>query len=366
MIKEHVNRIPVHMDGKIIYDIVLEDSFDSLAKEISVLGTEKKKICIIADSNVADIYLDEVTRILFGCCREVTSYVFPAGEENKNLKTVQGAYEHLILNHYDRKDLLVALGGGVTGDLCGFVAATYLRGVDFVQIPTTLLSQVDSGIGGKTGVDFDSYKNMVGAFHMPKLVYTNVSVLRTLPDNQFSGGMGEVIKHGLIRDREYFDWIAANKEKILAKDADTLKLLIQGSDFIKREVVEIDPTEQNERATLNFGHTLGHAIEKLKNFTMLHGHCVAVGTLAAMNICKERGLVNQDEINAYRALMEYFSIPTSVSGLDPEEVIAATKNDKKMEAGVIKFILLDRVGHAYIDRTVTKEEMERALAAIFR
>ena len=324
MIKEHVNRIPVHMDGKTIYDIVLEDSFDSLAKEISVLGTEKKKICIIADSNVADIYLDEVTRILFGCCREVTSYVFPAGEENKNLKTVQGAYEHLILNHYDRKDLLVALGGGVTGDLCGFVAATYLRGVDFVQIPTTLLSQVDSGIGGKTGVDFDSYKNMVGAFHMPKLVYTNVSVLRTLPDNQFSGGMGEVIKHGLIRDREYFDWIAANKEKILAKDADTLKLLIQGSDFIKREVVEI------------------------------------------MNICKERGLVNQDEINAYRALMEYFSIPTSVSGLDPEEVIAATKNDKKMEAGVIKFILLDRVGHAYIDRTVTKEEMERALAAIFR
>lgn len=366
MIKEHVNRIPVHMDGKTIYDIVLEDSFDSLAKEISVLGTEKKKICIIADSNVADIYLDEVTKILSGCCREVTSYVFPAGEANKNLKTVQGAYEHLILNHYDRKDLLVALGGGVTGDLCGFVAATYLRGVDFVQIPTTLLSQVDSGIGGKTGVDFDSYKNMVGAFHMPKLVYTNVSVLRTLPDNQFSGGMGEVIKHGLIRDREYFDWIAANKEKILAKDADALKLLIQGSDFIKREVVEIDPTEQNERATLNFGHTLGHAIEKLKNFTMLHGHCVAVGALAAMNICKERGLVNQDEIDAYQALMEYFSIPTSVSGLDPEEVIATTKNDKKMEAGVIKFILLDRVGHAYIDRTVTKEEMERALAAIFR
>ena len=198
MIKEHVNRIPVHMDGKTIYDIVLEDSFDSLAKEISVLGTEKKKICIIADSNVADIYLDEVTRILFGCCREVTSYVFPAGEENKNLKTVQGAYEHLILNHYDRKDLLVALGGGVTGDLCGFVAATYLRGVDFVQIPTTLLSQVDSGIGGKTGVDFDSYKNMVGAFHMPKLVYTNVSVLRTLPDNQFSGGMGFLILIGTV------------------------------------------------------------------------------------------------------------------------------------------------------------------------
>lgn len=182
MIKEHVNRIPVHMDGKTIYDIVLEDSFDSLAKEISVLGTEKKKICIIADSNVADIYLDEVTRILFGCCREVTSYVFPAGEENKNLKTVQGAYEHLILNHYDRKDLLVALGGGVTGDLCGFVAATYLRGVDFVQIPTTLLSQVDSGIGGKTGVDFDSYKNMVG-----RLPYAETCIHERVRSSHTSG-----------------------------------------------------------------------------------------------------------------------------------------------------------------------------------
>ena len=170
----------------------------------------------------------------------------------------------------------------------------------------------------------------------------------------------------MIRDKEYFNWIEAKKEKILAKDADTLKLLIQGSDFIKREVVEIDPTEQNERATLNFGHTLGHAIEKLKNFTMLHGHCVAVGALAAMNICRERGLVHQGEIDAYTALREYFSIPTCVSGLNTEEVIAATKNDKKMEAGVIKFILLDRVGHAYIDRTVTKDEMERALATIFR
>lgn len=164
---------------------------------------------------------------------------------------------------------------------------------------------------------------------MPKLVYTNVSVLRTLPDDQFSGGMGEVIKHGLILDKEYFDWIQTNRAKILAKDADTLKLLIQGSDFIKREVVEIDPTEQNERATLNFGHTLGHAIEKLKNFTMLHGHCVAVGALAAMNICKERGLVKQDEIDAYKALMEYFFIPTSISGLNTEEVIAATKMIRK-------------------------------------
>ena len=305
-----------------------------------------------------------MTKILSGCCREVTSYVFPAGEENKNLKTVQGAYEHLILNHYDRKDLLVALGGGVTGDLCGFVAATYLRGVDFVQIPTTLLSQVDSGIGGKTGVDFDSYKNMVGAFHMPKLVYTNVSVLRTLPDDQFSGGMGEVIKHGLILDKEYFDWIQTNRAKILAKDADTLKLLIQGSDFIKREVVEIDPTEQNERATLNFGHTLGHAIEKLKNFTMLHGHCVGLGCVAAARISCLKGTLSETEADDIKHTMASFELPTTVDGLIWKEVFDATKSDKKMEAGRVKFVLLNGIGDAYVDHSLSEDEIRAGFEAV--
>ena len=359
-------KINVLYQNKPCYDICIEDSFGALADALEPFALADRKVCIVTDSNVDPLYAAEVEDIVGAVSGECVRYVFPAGEESKTLDTVKEIYKFLIENHFNRKDLLIALGGGVVGDLTGYTAATYLRGIEFIQIPTTLLSQADSSIGGKTGVDFDSYKNMVGAFHMPKLVYTNVSVLRTLPDDQFSGGMGEVIKHGLILDKEYFDWIQTNRAKILAKDADTLKLLIQGSDFIKREVVEIDPTEQNERATLNFGHTLGHAIEKLKNFTMLHGHCVAVGALAAMNICKERGLVKQDEIDAYKALMEYFSIPTCVSGLNTEEVIVATKNDKKMEAGVIKFILLDRVGHAYIDRTVTKDEMERALATIFR
>lgn len=361
---ESMERIPVHQDGKFIYDIVLRDSFQDLGKELAALGTEKKKICIVADSNVAPLYLSEVREQLQGSCRQVTEYIFPAGEEHKNLDTVRGVYEHLILNQFDRKDLLIALGGGVTGDLCGFVAATYLRGVDFVQIPTTLLSQVDSGIGGKTGVDFDSYKNMVGAFHMPRLVYTNVSVLKTLPAEQFSAGMGEVIKHGLICDREYFQWLYDNREKIMELDGETCRIMITGSDLIKRQVVEMDPTEQNERATLNFGHTLGHAIEKLKDFSMLHGHCVALGALAAMDICLNRGLVTEDDVASYRRALEIFQIPMTVTGLDPRAVIEATKNDKKMEAGVVKFILLDGLGHAFIDRTVTEEEMKCALSTI--
>ena len=173
-------RLTVSRDGKPIYDIVLETSFGRLGEEVKKLDLGSRKICIVTDSHVAPLYLEEVREILAGCCGRVSVFTFPAGEENKNLDTVRELYEHLIKEHFDRKDVLAALGGGVVGDLCGFAAATYLRGVDFIQIPTTLLSQVDSSIGGKTGVDFDAYKNMVGAFHMPRLVYANLAAFRTL------------------------------------------------------------------------------------------------------------------------------------------------------------------------------------------
>lgn len=361
------SRMAVCRDGVPIYDIVLEDTFGRLPEEVKRLGSSGRKLCIVTDSNVAPLYLEEVKKLLSGCFSQVTSYVFPAGEEHKSLDTVKGVYEHLLIrNRFDRKDWLAALGGGVVGDLCGFTAATYLRGVDFIQIPTTLLSQVDSSIGGKTGVDFDSYKNMVGAFHMPRLVYANVSALKTLPPEQFSAGMGEVIKHGLIRDREYYEWILENREAVRNRELSVCRRLIYGSNQIKRQVVEADPTEQNERAVLNFGHTLGHAVEKLKDFSMLHGHCVALGALAALDICVKRGTVPAGEAARYREAMEYFDMPVSAGELTKEAVVAATKNDKKMEAGVIKFILLDRLGHAYVDRTVTDEEMRGALDAIIQ
>lgn len=357
-------RLTVSMDGKPIYEIVLETNFSILKDELLKLGCDKKKICIVTDSNVAPLYLDDIAAIASKSSRYVTSYTIPAGEENKNLDTVRGVYEHLIKEKFDRKDYLIALGGGVVGDLCGFTAATYLRGIGFIQIPTTLLSQVDSSIGGKTGVDFDSYKNMVGAFHMPKLVYTNVSALKSLPEEQYSNGMGEVIKHGLIRDKAYYNWILDNLDGIMKRNEELLIPLVEGSNIVKRAVVEIDPTEQNERATLNFGHTLGHAVEKLMNFKLLHGHCVALGALAAMNLCKSRALIKAEEVEQYRTSMEKCGMPMKVENLDKKAIIAATKNDKKMEAGVIKFVLLDQVGHAYIDRTVTEEEMEQALSSI--
>lgn len=360
------HRMTVHRDGKPVYDIRMESSFGELAGEMERFDLAQRKLCIVTDSTVAPLYLDEVEGLLRPLCRTLMHVVIPAGEEYKNLDTVKSVYEALILNRFDRKDMLVALGGGVVGDLCGFTAATYLRGISFVQIPTTLLSQVDSSIGGKTGVDFDAYKNMVGAFHMPSLVYTNVGTLRTLTKEQYSSGMGEIIKHGLIKDQAYYRWLAEHRQEILALDMDVCQEMIERSDEIKRLVVEEDPTEQGERALLNFGHTLGHAVEKLKNFTMLHGHCVGLGCLSAAYISARRGYIPMEEVDTLKELMEAFGMPVSVSGLSVDEVIETTGNDKKMDGGVIKFILLESVGHAVIDRQVTADEMREGLSYILK
>ncbi len=356
-------RITVHRDQKAIYDIVLETSFDRLGEEASLVMKQGKKACIVTDSNVGPLYGKAVEAQLAPNCSRLDTFQFPAGEEHKNLDTVKNLYEFLILNHYDRGDMLVALGGGVVGDLCGFAAATYLRGVDFIQIPTTLLSQVDSSIGGKTGVDFDAYKNMVGAFHMPKLVYSNAAALLTLPQEQFASGMGEIIKHGLIRDRSYYEWLSAHAGGIGRRDLAVCEEMIVKSDQIKREVVEKDPTEQGDRALLNFGHTLGHAIEKLMDFQLLHGQCVALGFLGAAYISAKRGNISMEEVAKLRDLTRAFGLPVTIAGLDLDltQVIETTKSDKKMDSGAIKFILLDAVGQAYVDRTVTQEEMSEAL-----
>ncbi len=357
-------RLTVHRDGVPIYDIVLSGSFDELADEVSRLDVGCRRLCIVTDSNVAALYLETVSDILKDCCRSLTSFVFHAGEEYKNLDTVRDLYLHLIGSQFDRKDMLVALGGGVVGDLCGYAAATYLRGISFIQIPTTLLSQVDSSIGGKTGVDVDAYKNMVGAFHMPALVYTNVSTLKTLPPVQYSSGMGEIIKHGLIRDIGYYEWLGANRDQILRKDEAACMAMIRRSDEIKQQIVEADPTEKGERALLNLGHTLGHAIEKMADFTLPHGHCVGLGLLAAAEISRARRWIGEEDIIRLKNLLMDYDIPVSVSGQDADAVLAATKNDKKMDGGKIRFILLRSVGDAVIDKTVTDDEMRAALNTI--
>lgn len=356
--------ITVHYNEKPIYDIAIEKDFSKLAMKVSELGISGRKLCIVTDSNVGELYADEVKNELEKTGNAVFVYTFRAGEASKNLNTVEDVYEYLIINKFDRKDMIVALGGGVVGDLAGFTAATYLRGIDFIQVPTSLLAQVDSSIGGKTGVDFRAYKNMVGAFHQPRLVYMNLSVLGSLSERLFNSGFGEIIKHGFIMDKEYYTWLKENIQYIKSHDYDALENMIAISCNIKRRVVELDPTEKGDRALLNFGHTLGHAIEKLKNFELYHGECVVLGMVAALEISRTRQLISdaeyEDAINTFKA----YNFPVTVGGISVEDVIKVSKNDKKMDAGKIKFILLDRIGNAYIDKTVTDDEMRAALSKV--
>ena len=349
--------IEIKNQEKKIYDICLDDSYGHLAEKLIETGIKGRKVCIVTDSHVAPLYLKEIANLCCSIASKVVHFVFEAGEENKHLGVIENIYEKLILEKFDRKDYIIALGGGVTGDMAGYAAATSLRGIDFIQLPTTLLSQVDSSIGGKTGVDFRKFKNMVGAFHQPALVYMNLNTLKTLDDRQLSAGMAEVIKHGLIKNTAYYEWIRSNAEKILARDYDTLEYMIYESCLIKGGVVERDPKEMGERALLNFGHTVGHAVEKLKNFQLLHGECVAVGSIAAAAISKNKGLISEDDFCRICETFQSFHLPIHIDGLNAEDILAATKSDKKMDGGKVKFILLNHPGEGFIDREVSDAEI---------
>ncbi len=357
-------RLTINYEKKPCYDIVFAESFAELTEELSKLNISEKKVCVVTDSHVKGLYGDEVMSLLTGKCKKNVIYSFPAGEENKTLDTVREAYRFLIEEKFDRKDLLIALGGGVVGDVTGFIAATYLRGVDFVQIPTTLLAQADSSIGGKTGVDFDGFKNMVGAFYMPKLVYMNIATLKTLDDRQFYNGFAEVMKHGLIKDGAFYEWLLDKMYEICDRDTDTLLNMVQKSCMVKKLVVEKDPTEKGDRALLNFGHTIGHAIEKAKNFTLSHGECVALGSVAAAFISWKHEWLSMEEYYEIRDMFVPFNLPISVEGIDPEEILALTKSDKKVEGSKIKFILLKKVGKAVIDLNVTDDDILNAVKEI--
>lgn len=347
--------ITVYYDGLPCYPIQIQRDFSLLPESLKNLGYGKNKACIITDSNIEQLYLEEVKGLLSSVFAECTSFSFPAGESSKNTDTVGKVYEHLIQNSFDRKDVLLALGGGVVGDLTGFAAATYLRGIDFVQIPTSLLAQTDSSIGGKTGVDFMQFKNMVGAFYMPRLVYMNISTLKTLPKRQFFSGMAEIIKHGFIKDRSYTDFIRNHNEPIMTQNYDTMEEMIYRSCLIKKEVVEEDPKEHGLRAFLNFGHTIGHAIEKLSDFTLYHGECVALGMVSAGYISYQKGKISLAQLEDLKKMIESYGLPVSLPKFShtPEEILQNTKSDKKMESGKIKFILLNAPGEASMTKELT-------------
>lgn len=354
--------LTINYNGTPCYDIEIHTSFEGLAERLSTLNLLERRLCIVTDSNVEPHYGAQIQHLLEQAgCKNVYRFVFPAGEEHKTLDVINDLYEFLIQHQFDRSDALIALGGGVTGDMTGYAAATYLRGIRFIQVPTTLLSMVDSSIGGKTGVDFRGYKNMVGAFYMPSLVYVNISALNSLDTRQLASGMGEIIKHSLIRDINYYRQLEANTKQIMALESDAVTEMIFRSQEIKKQVVENDPKEKGERAHLNFGHTIGHAIEKALNFSVLHGECVALGMVAAAYISFLRRNINKTDICSIEALIASYGLPVRFNALNNAEIIENCFHDKKKEGNSIRFVLLKTIGCCYTTMDVAKEEMNAAI-----
>ena len=352
----HYHRLPVSYEDRHSYDILIEDSFSALKAEIQRLPSHYQRVCIVTDSNVSQFYLDQLRQELQGIFQQIIVHILPAGETSKNLACAEAVYEQMIEARFDRHDLLIALGGGVVGDLTGFVAATYMRGIDYIQIPTSLLAQVDSSVGGKTGIDFRAYKNMVGAFKMPALVYMNISCLKTLDPLQFTCGMGEVIKYGFIQDKGFYRWLQSNVKRIMSRDLPALAQMVYTSADIKRRICQLDPREEGIRSHLNFGHTIGHAVEKLSSFRLYHGQCVSIGSAAALYLSHKLGKISTEDLKEGIQTLTDFGLPVSVDPGDfpqmtTENILLASKSDKKMQGDRIRFVILDAIGQAdtYLD-----------------
>lgn len=342
--------------GKKSYDILFLDSFNGFAKAMSDINAPKK-LLVVTDSNVKKLYADEVNDLLIKNGYDSKIYAFTAGEENKGMDTILGICGACIEHEMDRKSMIVALGGGVVGDMAGFAAAIFMRGIDFVQVPTTLLSQSDSSVGGKTGIDFMESKNILGAFHQPKLVYINVATLKSLPNEQFVSGMGEVIKHGIIRDSKFFDYIEKNSDKIKTLDNETLIKMDKINCSIKADVVEQDEKENGLRAILNFGHTIGHAVESAYDFKMTHGECVGIGMVGASYIAYKRNMIDESTLNRIENVLDMYGFKIRVDLPEKEVVYGYMQKDKKKIAGKLKFVLPTKVGEVMQTTDVSKDEI---------
>jgi len=324
----------------------------------------RNRAAIITNTTVAPLYLEALNKMLNTIGAESVSIILPDGEEYKHSETLNTIYDALLTQRCERSTPLIALGGGVIGDMAGFAAATYLRGVPFIQIPTTLLAQVDSSVGGKTGINHALGKNMIGAFYQPQLVLADTDTLNTLPDNEFSAGLAEVIKYGLIRDLPFLEWLEQNMERLLARDTAALQYAIARSCENKAEVVAADERESGERALLNLGHTFGHAIESGMGYgNWLHGEGVAAGTIMAVDLSQRLGWISGDDVMRVRKLFERARLPVVAPDLGVEKYLDLMGLDKKVEGGKIRFVLLRELGHAVIYGDTPAELLRQTLEA---
>lgn len=324
----------------------------------------RKKAAVVTNTTVAPLYLDSLRTALQSHGVDIIPVILPDGEQYKNSETLGLIYDALLSHRCERNTPLIALGGGVIGDMTGYAAATYLRGVPFIQIPTTLLSQVDSSVGGKTGINHPLGKNMIGAFYQPKIVLADISTLNTLSDQELRAGIAEVIKYGLIRDLPFFEWLEQNMEKLLARDADALQYAITRSCQNKAEVVAADERENGERALLNLGHTFGHAIETGMGYgAWLHGEAVAAGTIMAADLSCRLGWLNDKDVARIRKLFERACLPVVAPALGVEKYTQLMGLDKKVVGGKIRFVLLKEIGNAVVSENVEPELLRQTLVA---
>ncbi len=321
------------------------------------------RIAIVTHPELMQDYVSPLLQRLKDSGSQPVLSLIPAGESHKTLDTVQKLYTMWASEKLDRKTLVVVVGGGVLGDVAGFAAASYLRGVRFVQIPTTLLAQVDASIGGKTGVDLPEGKNLVGAFHQPTAVLIDPDTLRTLPGRELISGLAEVIKYGIIRDSHFFNWLEVHISSILERDPELLSIAIKNCCKIKADVVSSDETEQGERAILNFGHTLGHAYESITEYKCyLHGEAVAIGMVAACFIGEEIGVTNPDITERLGILLKKAGLPTApFTRIDSSTLIAAAQHDKKAIAGKLKWVLIPEVGQTLVTNSVKEAAITAAI-----
>lgn len=328
-----------------------------------------QQVCIVSNQVIADLYLPalEATLRAIDANLQLEIVILPEGELHKNHASLDLIHDRLIAQKFSRDCLLVALGGGIIGDITGFAAATYQRGVDFVQVPTTLLAQVDSSVGGKTGINHRLGKNLIGAFHQPKAVLIDTNVLKTLPEREIAAGMAEVIKYGLIRDHDFLMRLHTIIDDVMQLNSELLAEVIQLSCQHKSNVVVADEKEQGERATLNLGHTFGHAIEALTHYqTYLHGEAVAIGTMMALALSRDLGDLTDTDVQFVERLFQRANCPVDLSACDihltPDDIREAMQRDKKVRAGKLTLILLEKLGKAVIRDDVAENNVLAAIS----
>jgi len=344
------------------YPIIIEDGLlTRIGRDLAErkIGT---KYGVIADDHVASLYGSTLMNSFAEAGITAKLFTFPQGEESKNLQTFGTLHRELAQAGFDRSDVLVGLGGGVTGDMTGFVAATYMRGISFVQVPTTLLAQVDSSVGGKTGVDIPEGKNLVGAFYQPQVVYIDTAVLTTLPMKEYCGGLAEVIKYGVIQDKEFFLFLEDNIDQILSLDRVTIQKMIFTCCRIKADVVAEDEKESNIRRILNYGHTIGHGIEAASDYSIIHGEAVAMGMVAALRLAVGSGLCKRQEAGRVATLIHNYGLPTEIPhDLDRDRIKGYLLSDKKTIGKRVFYVLPTEIGKVVITDDVEDVVVQEAL-----